>query len=247
MVQAIGGVGTLTARDRYGLIGQGPGPGTPFRGQPAAPGATAFAQTLAKLNPAGAQASQASADLANGQQLAQSNELEQQRQQLLEALRKQQELQQQREQGAPGQGDTFQGGGNWQQQVQQWEHQYKNGYIPQNQLTLVHGFRVSSLIAGNLNNLLNAAQKAGVWNGRDAWATGTYRDYATQVRLYDDWIHGRRSSPAAKPGTSLHGWGLAIDFNNSNAALIRWLHANASRFGLYNLPGEPWHYSVNGH
>ena len=25
-----------------------------------------------------------------------------------------------------------------------------------------------------------------------------------------------------------------------------WLTANAARFGFFNLPSEPWHWSVNG-
>ena len=28
---------------------------------------------------------------------------------------------------------------------------------------------------------------------------------------------------------------------------FRWLKRNAHRFGLYNLPSEPWHWSTNGH
>ena len=51
----------------------------------------------------------------------------------------------------------------------------------------------------------------------------------------------------------MHERGLAIDFTNggrlitsrSNAA-FRWLASNAARFGLYNLPEEPWHWSTNG-
>ena len=26
----------------------------------------------------------------------------------------------------------------------------------------------------------------------------------------------------------------------------RWLAAHAAKYGLYNLPSEPWHWSVNG-
>jgi LAS superfamily LD-carboxypeptidase LdcB len=61
------------------------------------------------------------------------------------------------------------------------------------------------------------------------------------------------SPPTARPGRSLHERGLAVDFNcrgelvDSRAdPCFRWLDANAARFGLYNLPSEPWHWSVTG-
>ena len=48
---------------------------------------------------------------------------------------------------------------------------------------------------------------------------------------------------AAKPGTSDHGWGMAVDLNlNANAQ--RWMRANAGRFGFVeDTPREPWHWA----
>jgi hypothetical protein len=51
----------------------------------------------------------------------------------------------------------------------------------------------------------------------------------------------------------MHEQGLAVDFTNggkliqsrSDPAFV-WLKGNASRFGFYNLPSEPWHWSTNG-
>jgi D-alanyl-D-alanine carboxypeptidase len=51
----------------------------------------------------------------------------------------------------------------------------------------------------------------------------------------------------------MHERGLAIDFtyqgsiitSKSNPA-FKWLAANAKKYGLYNLPSEPWHWSTNG-
>ena len=61
------------------------------------------------------------------------------------------------------------------------------------------------------------------------------------------------SPPTAPPGTSLHEQGLAIDFTCGGGGSVSygdechdWLEANASTYGLYNLPGEAWHWSVNG-
>jgi D-alanyl-D-alanine carboxypeptidase len=51
----------------------------------------------------------------------------------------------------------------------------------------------------------------------------------------------------------MHERGLAIDFTHGGriissrgSAAFQWLNANASRYGFYNLPSEPWHWSVNG-
>ena len=55
--------------------------------------------------------------------------------------------------------------------------------------------------------------------------------------------------PTARPGTSMHEQGLAIDFDHCNShstSCGRWLNRHAASFGFYNLPSEPWHFSVNG-
>lgn len=57
------------------------------------------------------------------------------------------------------------------------------------------------------------------------------------------------SPPTARPGTSMHEVGLAIDFDRCSTrstACHRWLAANATRFGIFNLPSEPWHWSQSG-
>jgi LAS superfamily LD-carboxypeptidase LdcB len=59
--------------------------------------------------------------------------------------------------------------------------------------------------------------------------------------------------PTARPGASQHEQGKAIDFRYAgrtiptrNNAGYRWLRNNAASYGFYNLPSEPWHWSVNG-
>jgi hypothetical protein len=51
----------------------------------------------------------------------------------------------------------------------------------------------------------------------------------------------------------MHEQGLAIDFSCEGGGTVSygdachdWLEANAGNYSLYNLPGEPWHWSVNG-
>jgi D-alanyl-D-alanine carboxypeptidase len=51
----------------------------------------------------------------------------------------------------------------------------------------------------------------------------------------------------------MHERGLAIDVMSSGRLItsradpaFRWLQANAARYGFFNLPSEPWHWSTNG-
>ena len=83
--------------------------------------------------------------------------------------------------------------------------------------------------------------------------TDSYRTYASQVRLY-----GQKTSLAAVPGTSNHGWGLAVDLcggiDHYGTAPYAWMKANAGRFGFLHPdwaePGngreEPWHWEYAG-
>jgi len=53
---------------------------------------------------------------------------------------------------------------------------------------------------------------------------------------------------AAVPGTSNHGWGLAVDVAHATGARLEWLAVNAPRFGWSWEAGivdsEPWHIRV---
>jgi LAS superfamily LD-carboxypeptidase LdcB len=51
----------------------------------------------------------------------------------------------------------------------------------------------------------------------------------------------------------MHERGLAIDFTHNGSIIssrsspaFQWLRANAGRYGLHNMPAEPWHWSTNG-
>lgn len=126
-------------------------------------------------------------------------------------------------------------------------------------VTSVGGIWVHRSIAGNVRALLNAATAAGF-----SLRGGGYRDPAAQIATrrancgptpYD--IYEKPASqctpPTARPGRSMHERGMAIDFTSSGRLITSrsdpafvWLRNNAARFGFYNLPSEPWHWSVNG-
>lgn len=117
------------------------------------------------------------------------------------------------------------------------------------------GITVSCAIVDSLSAMLEAATADGVSLTGSGW-----RDPARQVALrrahcgssyYAIYVMspGSCSPPTARPGTSMHEVGLAIDFRNCSGrgtACFGWLSANASRFGFFNLPSEPWHWSTTG-
>lgn len=80
------------------------------------------------------------------------------------------------------------------------------------------------------------------------------RTRARQQELYNLYRAGR-GNLAARPGTSLHESGRALDlggaFQNAGSAEHRWLQANAGRWG-YKWTGknfkqfEPWHWEWHG-
>jgi len=126
-------------------------------------------------------------------------------------------------------------------------------------LTTVRGITVASSIAGQLASLLSASDSAGL-----ALSGGGFRSSQQQIQtrmsncgtssyaIYE-MPASSCSPPTAKPGASMHEKGLAIDFTNRGSLIssrsnpaFGWLSSNASRFGLYNLPSEPWHWSTNG-
>jgi len=114
---------------------------------------------------------------------------------------------------------------------------------------------VASSIAGNVKSMLDAAAGNGVM-----LCGGGYRSSQGQIETRkancgtsDYAIYempaSQCSPPTARPGTSMHEQGLAIDFNNCSSrstACYQWLSRNASSFGFRNLESEPWHWSTNG-
>ncbi|WP_408639069.1 D-alanyl-D-alanine carboxypeptidase family protein [Nocardiopsis endophytica] len=84
--------------------------------------------------------------------------------------------------------------------------------------------------------------------GSQMCLTSSYRDLPNQQRVYAEQPPGN----AAVPGTSNHGWGLAVDIcggvQNQGSAQFNWLEANSQKWGwfhpqwAYSNPFEPWHW-----
>lgn len=113
------------------------------------------------------------------------------------------------------------------------------------------GITVVALFSSQTDAMITAAAKDGV-----TLSGGGFRSYERQVQLRISNHCGNTytapsgscSPPTARPGTSMHEVGLAIDFNLTNGRFGRvftWLVNNAAKFGFCNLPTEPWHWSKN--
>lgn len=122
----------------------------------------------------------------------------------------------------------------------------------------VRGFRVHADIAPALEGLLAEAERDGIVLG--GWGHRTTQQQISLRRQHcggDAGVYDAPPSacspPTAKPGTSMHELGLAIDFTHNGASIgsrsspaFRWLAEHAPSYGFHNLPSEPWHWSVNG-
>lgn len=105
--------------------------------------------------------------------------------------------------------------------------------------------------AGNAFIQMNNAFKQAT--GRSLGITEGWRSYDEQVRLYNLYRAGK-GNLAAKPGTSTHGKGTAVDMNgygDPNGPAFKWLQQNAGRFGYKWTGGtfsqiEPWHWDYVG-
>jgi len=133
------------------------------------------------------------------------------------------------------------------------------GGVPIRVCAAGRGVVVDVTIAGQVAAIMAAADSAGLH-----LSGGGFRSYAQQVELrrqhcggssYDIYQRppGECSPPTALPGTSMHQWGLAVDWSNARSLIAshsdagwQWLSSNAGRFGFANLPSEPWHWSTNG-
>jgi zinc D-Ala-D-Ala carboxypeptidase len=88
-----------------------------------------------------------------------------------------------------------------------------------------------------------AAVQAAAADGVTLRVTDTYRTYDQQVELVERKGLYAEGGYGAVPGTSNHGWGLALDADVNDPATLSWLRQNGHRFGFVEaVPREPWHW-----
>lgn len=134
---------------------------------------------------------------------------------------------------------------------------YDNGKIPEDELAEIPfapGYYLRSDAAAQLSKM-NEAYRAEF--GVGIIVSDAYRDYDAQVEAREMWCARGSCGNAAPPGTSNHGWALAVDLgggiNSWTSPEHDWMVANAADFGYYNpewaAPGalnEPWHWDFWG-
>ena len=130
---------------------------------------------------------------------------------------------------------------------------YPNGQIPPSGLCPLIGAEGESLrpdAAAAFNSMSAAYQRD---TGNTLCVTDSYRSYSQQVVT-----KSQRGHFAAKPGTSNHGLGTALDLcggvNNFGHPAHEWMKQNAALYGWFHpswagprgsLP-EPWHWEYSG-
>lgn len=116
-----------------------------------------------------------------------------------------------------------------------------NGRIPQNRMVDIpqRGHRLYAPAALSWTNLVAAARADGI----EMRITDSYRSYEQQVDLVRRKGLYSEGGLGATPGTSNHGWGLAVDVDVRDPATQEWLQVNGPRFGWVEaVPREPWHW-----
>lgn len=129
---------------------------------------------------------------------------------------------------------------------------HQNGRLPESSLkalALADGHRLWPAAAEAFDRM-SAAYKSD--HGSPICVTSSYRDYAGQVS-----VRARKPHLAARPGTSNHGWGLAVDLgcgiNRFGTPQHEWMRGNAARFGFVHpawaqqggSKPEAWHWEYN--
>lgn len=118
-----------------------------------------------------------------------------------------------------------------------------NGRLSSTSLCTVGGFKLQPAAAVAFAEMSAAYE---LEFGVPLEIVSAYRTYSEQVS-----VKATKGSLAAPPGTSNHGWGLAVDLSSSSysgTAQWRWLKNNAATYGWVNpdwaktTKYEPWHW-----
>lgn len=120
---------------------------------------------------------------------------------------------------------------------------YGNGTIPASALSPIDGtsHRIWAPAARSFEALQDAAAADGVTIG----ITDSYRSYEAQVDVAARKGLYSQGGLAATPGTSNHGWGMALDLSLDSEALS-WMRKHGDKYGFVEaVPRESWHWEYH--
>lgn len=130
---------------------------------------------------------------------------------------------------------------------------YPNGRIPTSLLCPLWGAPGMSLRGDAADAFNRMSQAYAATFGEPICVIDSYRSYDQQIS-----VKSSRGSLAATPGTSNHGWGLAVDLcggiERFGTAPHNWMRNNAPAFGYFHpdwaqrngSKPEPWHWEFAG-
>ncbi len=148
---------------------------------------------------------------------------------------------------------------------------YENGRLPETALRTVSsrsGYDCRLAVLGGAADAWSALAILAGLDGIGVEGGWCYRTYEEQLEAWTSRqcfipgnCDGNPYPPTAGPGTSVHGWGLAVDVWDAGDRLLEcssiefeWMQLNAPRFGWVHptwaacgQPGaEPWHWEYVG-
>jgi hypothetical protein len=129
---------------------------------------------------------------------------------------------------------------------------FSDGQIPLSDLCPIWG--ATGLLRADAAAAFDRMSKAYARQfGRPICVTDSYRSYSQQVALY-----AAKPGLAARPGTSNHGWGVAVDLcggiQSFGTVQHEWLFTHAPLYGWFHplwaeptgSRPEPWHWEFSG-
>lgn len=134
-------------------------------------------------------------------------------------------------------------GGSTRADVAAFKAAWPNGRIAPADLTPIGGgHSLAGPAAPAFERMAAAAARDGVSLG----VNDSYRSFEEQAALARSKGLYSQGGLAATPGTSQHGWGLAVDLDLDPKAQA-WMRTHGPTFGFHeDVPREPWHWTFQG-
>jgi hypothetical protein len=129
-----------------------------------------------------------------------------------------------------------------------------NGELPESELKTLKRHSNHKLSIKAADDFDKMEDKYFSETGKKFILTDSYRDYDGQWKLFD-FDHCQKTglfrkvedleTQVAPPGTSNHGWGMAVDLGPTEAR--DWIRTNGSTWDWWwgEVPSESWHFTYN--